>query len=80
MEAITDREVLIRLDSNVEQLKESIDRLGVTLQKLEETKIKDLDVRLAKIENWKSEFSGAYKVAVIIALALGIISTIKTFF
>jgi hypothetical protein len=79
MEPVTEREVLIRLDSNVGQLKESIDRLSNTFKNFEETKIKDIDVRLTKIENWKSEFSGAYKVGIIIALVLGIISTIKTF-
>jgi hypothetical protein len=80
MEPVTEREVLIRLDSNVGQLKESIDRLSNTFKNFEETKIKDIDVRLTKIENWKSEFSGAYKVGIIIALVLGIISTVKTFF
>ena len=80
MEAITDREVLIKLDSNVEQLKQSIDRLSNTFQNFEETKIKDIDIRVREMETWKSEFSGAYKVAIISALILGIISTIKNFF
>lgn len=80
MEPTTDREILIQLDGNVQQLRDSIVRLGDTIEKLEETKIKDHEVRLNVLEKWYSEFSGAYKVAIIIALMLGIFSTIKQFF
>lgn len=80
MEPVTDREVLIRLDSNVQQLSDSINRLGDTLEKLEETKIKDHEQRLTLMEKWRNEFSGAYKAGLIISLLLGIYSAVKNFF
>jgi hypothetical protein len=79
MEPVTDREVLIRLDSNVQQLRDSIVRLGDTIEKLEETKIKDHEVRLTKMEKWHNEWAGAYKAGLIISLLLGIYSAVKNF-
>lgn len=79
MEPITDREIMIRLDSNVSQLRESIERFAKALENLEEIKIKDHEIRLNKIEKWVSEWSGAYKIIAILALILGIIATLKVF-
>jgi len=79
MEPITDREIMIRLDSNVSQLRDTIERFAEALEKLEDTKIKDHNERILKLEKWVSEWSGAYKVMAIIALALGIFNALKSF-
>ena len=79
MEPTTDREIMIRLDSNVSQLRDSIERFAVALEKLEETKIKDHEMRLMKIEKWQSEWAGAYKILTIAALALSLFATLKAF-
>ena len=79
MEPITDREIMIRLDGNVSSLKESIDRFAKSLEELEQTKVKDHELRLNTIEKWVSEWSGAYKIVAIVALILGLIATFKSF-
>lgn len=79
MEPVTEREILIRLDSNVSQLSDTIERFAKALEKLEETKIKDHEERLTVIENWRSEFSGAYKIVALVGLLLGMFATFRTF-
>jgi len=79
MEAITDREIIVRLDANVSQLKDAIIRFEAALLKLEETKVKDHDERLTKIEKWMSEWAGAYKIIALTALAIGIFNAIKPY-
>ena len=79
MEPTTDREIMIRLDSNVSQLRDSIERFAVALEKLEETKIKDHETRIMKIEKWQSEWAGAYKILTIAAISLSLFATLKAF-
>jgi hypothetical protein len=79
MEPITDREIMVKLDANVSQLKDSIERFANALEKLEETKIKDHEDRLMKMEKWVSEWSGAYKVIALTALAIGIFNAVKPY-
>lgn len=79
MEAITDREIMIQLDGNIKQLKDAIEKFAKSLENLEETKIKDLEARVLKLEKWKSEWSGAYKIIAIVALVGTIITAFKVF-
>lgn len=90
MEPITDREIMIKLDSNVSQLRESInsnvsqlrdaiERFAKALENLEMIKIKDHEDRITKVERFVSEWSGAYKIIAVVGLVLGIIATIKVF-
>lgn len=79
IDAVTEREILIRLDSNVSQLSDTIERFAKALEKLEETKIKDHEDRLSDIEKWKNEFSGAYKVIALMGLLLSVFATLRTF-
>jgi len=79
MEPITDREIIVRLDANVSQLKDAIIRFEAALIKLEETKVRDLDERTSKIEKWMAEWSGAYKIIALAALAIGIFNSIKPY-
>lgn len=79
MEPNTDREIMIRLDGNVNSLREAIERFAKALENLEETKIKEHELRLTKIEKWMAEWSGAYKIIAVAALVLGIIATLKSF-
>jgi len=80
MELITDREILVKLDANVSQLKDSIERFAEALEKLEETKIKDHDDRINKIEKWMNEWAGAYKVIAIVALVISVFNALKPYF
>lgn len=79
MEAVTDREIMIKLDANVASLRDSIDRFAKALETLEETKVKDLDSRLKIMERFVHEWAGVYKLIAIIGLILGVIVTIKVF-
>ncbi len=79
MEAITDREIMLKLDANVSQIKDSIERFAAALEKLEETKIKDHEDRLIRVEKWIAEWSGAYKIIALAALAIGIFNSIKPY-
>lgn len=76
MEAISDREIMIRLHDNVTTLKEAIERFAKTLENLETIKIKDHEQRLSKVERFVSEWAGAYKIIAIVGLVLGIVSLI----
>lgn len=79
MEAITDREVMIQLDSNIKQLRDSIEKFAKSLENLEETRIKELEIRVDKLEKWKNEWSGGLKILLIISVILSLISTFKAF-
>lgn len=76
MEPITDREIMIRLDGNVTQLKDSIERFAKALEELETTKFKDHESRIAKLERFQHELGGVYKFIGIISLILGIIAVV----
>jgi len=78
----TDREFLIKLDGQLENLAQSIDRFSRTLKELEEKKITALDVRLESLENWRFQVIGGWKLMAIlwtIASAMGIVAGIKYF-
>lgn len=77
MEAKSEREVLIKLDSKVSQLAESIDRLTTMLEKLEDIKLKDLEQRLSAIERWMSGWRGVYVAISIVALIAAIYANIN---
>lgn len=76
----TDREILITLDSKVDKLCESIERLAISLEKLETKKVNDLDDRMTKIEKWRNEWGGAYIILAIAALVTSLVVAVKTFF
>ena len=79
----TDREFLIKLDGQLENLAQSIDRFSKTLQELEEKKLAALDARLESLENWRFQVIGGWKLMAVIwtiASGIGIIAGIKYFF
>ncbi len=80
MEPITDREELITLNGEIKQLRQTIERYGEALLRLEDTKINDQEERITKIERWWSEWQGVYKLVSLLALALGIFSTLAVLF
>ena len=75
----TDREILIALDSKVDKLCESIERLAISLEKLETKKVNDLNIRLTKLEKWRNEWGGAYIILAIAALVMSLGVAVKTF-
>ena len=79
----TDRELLLKLNGNVETLSRAIDNFSKTLQYLEEKKLGSFDQRLSLLEDWRLQISGGVKVMIAlwtIAAGLGIFAGIKYFF
>ncbi len=79
----TDRELLLKLNGNVEALSKSIDHFSDTLQYLEEKKLGSFDQRLSLLEDWRLQISGGVKVMIAlwtIMAGLGIFAGIKYFF
>ncbi len=79
----TDREFLIRLDGQLNNLAESIDRFSNMLKTLEEKKITAIEQRLGSLEDWRFQIMGGWRVMVIIwtiASGIGIIAGVKYFF
>lgn len=83
LQPATDGEKIIQLDGKIDKLDgkidtvcDSIDRVVKALENLELTRISDLEVRIASIEKWQSEWRGIYKALSLLALLLGITSLI----
>ena len=62
----TDRELLLKLNGEIENLSKSIINFSNTLRDIEEKKIAILERRLDEFEKWRSQISGGWKVLVII--------------
>lgn len=78
-----DRELLLKLNGNVEMLAKSIDNFSVTLKDLEEKKIGSLEARLEAIENKWTQITGGWKLVLAIwavLTAVGLIGLVKWIF
>lgn len=82
MEPKTDREILLLVSQKVdtieekftdaiERVSESLEKLADSFEKMETTKLQNIDERLQKIEQWRLEIKGGYRVAVAIASVVG---------
>lgn len=67
----TDRELLLKLNGEIENLAKAIYQFGVTLKELEEKRISDLEKRLIKIENNIEQIRGGWKILVVLWVILG---------
>ena len=76
MEATTDREIMIQLDSNIKSLKDAIEKFADSLEKLEQGKIKKIEDRLDNIEKWISQWQGVHKFFIIVSLLASIAAVI----
>ncbi len=81
MEANTDREILIRLDDQIERLSESIERLG---KSIEDIKVKRIEVKEKKINDlfaWREQIKGGWKLAMLFwgLVTIGLIAAVKHF-
>lgn len=61
---LTDRELIIKLESRIERLSESIDRLGDGLKNMEEKKLSIIEHDIAELKNWKAQINGGWKLAI----------------
>jgi len=61
-----DRELLLKLNSEIERLASSISDFSKTLQNIEEKKIAGLDERLKKVEYVWQQVAGGWKLALVI--------------
>lgn len=79
----SDRELLLKLNGNVEVLAKAIEHFSETLKYLDEKKLSAFDDRLVLVENWKLQIAAGWKLMVVlwtIASGVGIIAGIKYFF
>ena len=79
----SDRELLLKLNGNVEVLAKAIEHFSETLKYLDEKKLAAFDDRLVTVENWKLQIAAGWKLMVVlwtIASGVGIIAGIKYFF
>lgn len=83
IESKTDREEIIKLDGKIDVIDEkisyvvdSLERVLVAFEKLEEVRLADHEARIITIERWQSEFRGMWRLVSGIALLLGIASII----
>lgn len=67
----TDRELLLKLNGEIQNLAKAIHEFGVTLKDLEEKRISDLEKRLIKIENKIEQIKGGWKLLVVLWVVLG---------
>lgn len=78
----TDRELLLKLNLEIENLSKSIDNLGNKLVDIEEKRIGGLEKRFVVIENWKQQITGAWRLVLVIwsiVTALGLIGLVKSY-
>jgi hypothetical protein len=77
-----DRELLLKLNGEIENLARSINDFSMILKDIEEKKISALDRRIEIIEAWKNQISGGWKLATVIWVLLtsGIVALIKLLF
>lgn len=82
MEPKTEREYLIKIDTNVTVLTNIVNKLSIIVEKLEDVKLKEMDKRISdletKVEKQISEKSGAGKFANWIAIAISTIVALYT--
>lgn len=79
----TDRELLLKLNGEIEKLAMSISEFSQTLKFIEEKKIAGIDDRLKKIESLWNQVSGGWKLALVIwsiITAAGLFGIFKQFF
>ena len=76
----TDRELLLKLDSQIQKLSEAIERFGDTLKYIEDKKIAVLEERVDRLVQWRSEWNGSWKLWILISgfisVAVGVVVTV----
>lgn len=75
-----DRELLLKLNGNVEILAKSIDNFSVTLKDLEERKIGSLESGIEAMENKWVQVTGGWKLVLAIwalITAIGLVAIVK---
>ena len=77
MEANTDREILIRLDGQIERLSESIERLGKSIEDMEVKRIEVMEKKIDELLSWREQIKGGWKLAMLFwglaAVGIGLI-------
>lgn len=78
----TDREFLLQLDQQINNLSKSIDRFTDMLRNLEEKKIAALEKRVQDIESWRLQIMGGWRLMVVLwtILSLGGIAAVVKYF
>jgi hypothetical protein len=81
MEANTDREILIRLDGQIERLSESIERLGKSIEDMEVKRIEVMEKKINDLFAWREQIKGGWKLAMLFwgLVTIGLIAAVKHF-
>lgn len=67
-----DRELLLKLNGEIQRLATSINTFSQTLQEIEEKRIGALETRVDKIENIWAQVSGGWKMALVVWTILSV--------
>jgi len=70
----TDREWMIKLSSQIDELSHSIDQLGEKLVNIEEKKVISIEKRLMAIENKIEQIKGGWKLLMVLWVVFGAVS------
>lgn len=62
----TDRELLLKLNGNVEVLAQAIEHFSMTLKEIDEKKLAAFENRLSAVEDWRLQLAGGWRIMVII--------------
>lgn len=77
----TNRELMLQIGQQVKTLSDSINRLTMQIEKIEEHKIKIIVEDVDSLKQWRSEWNGTWKFWIIIggasAIILGILNFLK---
>jgi hypothetical protein len=78
----SDREMILMATAEMKSLRHSVDRLTETFERFEEVKIVGIESRLEKLESWKSQLSGGWKLFMLFwaIITAAIVTLVKSYF
>jgi len=73
MEAISEREFIIKLDGKLDATVQTMERIANTLERLENVKFEEHNGRIASLEKFKYQIMGAVAILVSLDVIINII-------
>lgn len=77
MQPQNDRELIIQIDSKMDNLTENVGRLASVVERLETTKFVALDERIKKLEKFQNQWGGVLIAFNIVIAMIGIYIALK---
>ena len=78
----SDREMIFQATAEMKSLRQSVDRLTATFERFEEVKIVSIESRLEKLESWKSQLAGGWKLFLLFwaIFTAAVVAAVKSLF